>query len=61
MDQMIKIYEKYGYYEGQISIVLKRSGAEIKNKMSKMRANPQKRSWLVRCLEVKLSRAYCES
>ena len=42
-DQMIKIYEKYGYYkEGQISIVLKGAdgAAEIKNKMSKMRANP---------------------
>ena len=44
-DQMIKIYEKYGYYkEGQISIVLKGAdgAAEIKNKMSKMRANPPK-------------------
>ena len=44
-DQMIKIYEKYGYYkEGQISIVLKGAdgATEIKNKMSKMRANPPK-------------------
>ena len=42
-DQMIKIYEKYGYYrEGQVSIVLKGAdGAEeIKNKMAKMRSNP---------------------
>ena len=42
-EQMIKIYEKYGYYrEGQVSIVLKGAdGAEeIKNKMAKMRANP---------------------
>ena len=42
-EQMIKIYEKYGYYrEGQISIVLKGAdGAEeIKNKMAKMRSNP---------------------
>ena len=42
-EQMIKIYEKYGYYrEGQVSIVLKGAdGAEeIKNKMAKMRSNP---------------------
>jgi len=42
-EQMIKIYEKYGYYrEGQVSIVLKGvDGAEeIKNKMAKMRSNP---------------------
>ena len=42
-EQMIKIYEKYGYYrEGQVSIVLKGAdGAEeIKNKMTKMRSNP---------------------
>ena len=42
-EQMIKIYEKYGYYrEGQVSIVLKGAdGAEeIKNKMAKMRFNP---------------------
>ena len=43
LEQMIKIYEKYGYYrEGQVSIVLKGAdGAEeIKNKMAKMRSNP---------------------
>ena len=42
-EQMIKIYEQYGYYrEGQVSIVLKGAdGAEeIKNKMAKMRSNP---------------------
>ena len=42
-EQMIKIYEKYGYYrEWQVSIVLKGAdGAEeIKNKMAKMRSNP---------------------
>ena len=42
-EQMIKIYEKYGYYrEGQVSIVLKGAdGAEeIKNKLAKMRSNP---------------------
>ena len=42
-EQMIKIYEEYGYYrEGQVSIVLKGAdGAEeIKNKMAKMRSNP---------------------
>ena len=54
-DQMIKIYEKYGYYkEGQISIVLKGAdGAEIKNKMSKMRANPPKELAGLDVLEVR--------
>ena len=55
-DQMIKIYEKYGYYkEGQISIVLKGAdgAAEIKNKMSKMRANPPKELAGLDVLEVK--------
>ena len=55
-DQMIKIYEKYGYYkEGQISIVLKGAdgAAEIKNKMSKMRANPPKELAGLDVLEVR--------
>ena len=55
-DQMIKIYEKYGYYkEGQISIVLKGAdgAAEIKNKMSKMRANPPKELAELDVLEVR--------
>lgn len=55
-DQMIKIYEKYGYYkEGQISIVLKGAdgAAEIKNKMSKMRANPLKELAGLDVLEVR--------
>ena len=45
-DQMLKIYEKYGYYkESQISIVLKgQEGAEkIKKMMSNMRNNPIKK------------------
>jgi phosphoglucomutase len=55
-DQMIKIYEKYGYYkEGQISIVLKGAdgATEIKNKMSKMRANPPKELAGLDVLEVR--------
>ena len=55
-DQMIKVYEKYGYYkEGQISIVLKGAdgAAEIKNKMSKMRANPPKELAGLDVLEVR--------
>ena len=55
-NQMIKIYEKYGYYkEGQISIVLKGAdgAAEIKNKMSKMRANPPKELAGLDVLEVR--------
>lgn len=55
-DQMIKIYEKYGYYkEGQISIVLKGAdgATEIKNKMSKMRANPPKELAELDVLEVR--------
>lgn len=44
-EQLIKIYEKYGFYkEGQVSIVLKGAdGAEkIQQMMSRMRANPPK-------------------
>ena len=44
-DQMLKIYEKYGYYkEKQFSIVLKgQEGAiEIRKMMEKMRKNPPK-------------------
>ena len=55
-DQMIKIYEKYGYYrEGQVSIVLKGAdGAEeIKNKMAKMRSNPPTELAGLKVLEVR--------
>ena len=55
-EQMIKIYEKYGYYrEGQVSIVLKGAdGAEeIKNKMAKMRSNPPTELVGVNVLEVR--------
>ena len=55
-EQMIKIYEKYGFYkEGQISIVLKGAdGAqEIKDKMSKMRVNPPKELAGLKVLEVR--------
>ena len=44
-DQMINIYEKYGYYkEGQVSIVLEGSqgAAKIKEMMENMRANTPK-------------------
>ena len=55
-EQMIKIYEKYGYYrEGQVSIVLKGAdGAEeIKNKMAKMRSNPPTELAGLKVLEVR--------
>ena len=55
-EQMIKIYEKYGYYrEGQVSIVLKGAdGAEeIKNKMAKMRSNPPTELAALNVLEVR--------
>lgn len=55
-EQMIKIYEKYGYYrEGQVSIVLKGAdGAEeIKNKMDKMRSNPPTELAGLKVLEVR--------
>lgn len=55
-EQMIKIYEKYGYYrEGQVSIVLKGAdGAEeIKNKMAKMRSNPPTELAVLNVLEVR--------
>ena len=55
-EQMIKIYEKYGYYrEGQVSIVLKGAdGAEeIKNKMAKMRYNPPTELAALNVLEVR--------
>ena len=55
-EEMIKIYEKYGFYkEGQISIVLKGAdGAEkIKSKMSNMRANPPKELNGLKVLEVR--------
>ena len=55
-EQMIKIYEKYGYYrEGQVSIVLKGAdGAEeIKNKMAKMRSNPPTELTGLNVLEVR--------
>ena len=55
-EQMIKIYEKYGYYrEGQVSIVLKGAdGAEeIKNKMAKMRSNPPTELAALKVLEVR--------
>ena len=56
LEQMIKIYEKYGYYrEGQVSIVLKGAdGAEeIKNKMAKMRSNPPTELAGLKVLEVR--------
>ena len=55
-EQMIKIYEKYGYYrEGQVSIVLKGADGveEIKNKMAKMRSNPPTELAALNVLEVR--------